>query len=86
MDHFFILQRGLGGRGLERSSEGSGYNNLFYKLFLDLYNTEIPEKYTRSEYDDAWQTRYVPHLDACVEFIRRVHATRPYDFNAPPRM
>ncbi len=71
---FFILQRGLGGRGLERSPENGRYYRAFYDLFLDLYDTEIPSEYLRENYDQTWTRHYVPKLDDCVSFIRRLRA------------
>jgi hypothetical protein len=83
---FFFLQRGLGGRGLERTPPHGDYYQLFYQLFLDLYDTDIPEEYLRQPEDHDWRHDYAPHLGACVAFMRRMHSAMPYDFDAPPLM
>lgn len=82
---FFILQRGLGGRGLERTPPNGDNYHLFYHLFLDLYDTDIPDEYVREQRDETWRREYAPKLDDCVAFVRRVHRAMPYDFDAPPR-
>lgn len=69
---FFRLQRGLSGRGLGRAAENGRYYRAFYDLFLDLYGTELPAEYVRRDYDQTWRDVYVPKLDGCVAYIRRV--------------
>ncbi|MGM0557290.1 MAG: NUDIX domain-containing protein, partial [Myxococcota bacterium] len=71
---FFRLQRGLGGWGLERSAENGRYYRAFYDLFLDLNDDELPTDYIRPRCDETWRVVYVPKLDECVAYVRRVRA------------
>ena len=74
---FFVLQRGLGGRGIERSPRNGRYYRAFYDLFLDLYDTDIPPEYLREEFDRDWHQHYIPKLDECVAFIRHLRSEMP---------
>lgn len=78
LTQFFALQRALGKWGLERATTWSKYYRAYRRLFLSVYDSEVPEPYRARDYYLRWNTRFAPHRAAYADLVRRIDAATEY--------
>lgn len=82
LTHFFMLQRYLFKWGGDRSPVHGREWRLFRTLFLKVANYDIHLAYRHPFHYRDWLLNYEPCRSQCVDIVRRIHATIPYDDDA----
>ncbi|MFW5683037.1 MAG: hypothetical protein ACOC1G_08545 [Phycisphaeraceae bacterium] len=81
---FFKMQRFLCKWGGEMLPQQGGYWRLYRTLFLDLADADIPPRFRLEDRYAKWEEDFMPHHDASVALVRRIHETTAYAEDPPP--